>query len=302
MGREAYKQNITKSYEEYKATFKTIANNYNAQIFKITESIHQKVYGLRDHSMTQRAMVMALFIDYCDALYYHSFTECGPFLNIMPDMADEFGTITDKLLELKWNLLVTTADMHPAPTTFDERIFYIKDEENLVNGSKPNFIIENLRNKSETEFNLMDHTGSIFKGSSRVRIDYIAVHLMDANRNPIKIPDSGLYVKIYFPTMFIDRDRQQNSQYFLGRNKNCYGDYWSDGTDIMPMARCEQTEEFSETSYKPTPDGLFKVKIENPEVIANMADVHMLEVVITGSDINNVKKQAQLDQLALDYA
>ena len=50
----------------------------------------------------------------------------------------------------------------------------------------------------------------------------------------------------------------------------------------MWVSKCEIADEFSSRSYKPSPDGVFSFKIENPETI-QFDDVKSLRLMFSGT-------------------
>ena len=71
--REEYRKNITTSFNNYQENFRGIAEAYNNQIYFLMEGIHRKLYGLKEHSMNQRSMIMNLFMEYWEADFYHTY-------------------------------------------------------------------------------------------------------------------------------------------------------------------------------------------------------------------------------------
>jgi hypothetical protein len=65
---------------------------------------------MKDHSMNQRAMIMALYADFCDTQFYHSFTECSR--SQKPLMSEDFEILLQKLGEIQWDTL-TSSDRLP---------------------------------------------------------------------------------------------------------------------------------------------------------------------------------------------
>ena len=65
--REEFKKTITALYDKYKKSFDAGLKAYQSSIGLIIQSIHNKWIGLKDASMSQRSMLLSLFLDYCDA-------------------------------------------------------------------------------------------------------------------------------------------------------------------------------------------------------------------------------------------
>ena len=55
--------------------------------------------------MNARSMILALYADFCDTQFYHSFTECTATQT--PFMSDDFETMLQKLNEIQWDTLTS---------------------------------------------------------------------------------------------------------------------------------------------------------------------------------------------------
>ncbi len=64
--------------------------------------------------MTQRSMILSLFLDYCDAEFYNSFKSCDD--QNLPYMSDELDILLDKLNK------VTLSKGYICPTRFEKGI------------------------------------------------------------------------------------------------------------------------------------------------------------------------------------
>ena len=82
--------------------------------------------------MTQRSMVMNLFVDYCDAKFYHNFEICSN--TDLPYLSDDFNVILKKLSDIKWNIY--SEKPSGLPTIYKGHVAYIYDDEN---NSKHNY-------------------------------------------------------------------------------------------------------------------------------------------------------------------
>ena len=65
--RKEFKRKITALYDNYRESFNAGLKSYQSSIGLIIQSIHNKWIGLKDASMSQRSMLLSLFLDYCDA-------------------------------------------------------------------------------------------------------------------------------------------------------------------------------------------------------------------------------------------
>ena len=174
--REEYRKKITESFEKFKSVFKGLSVSYNDQIYHLMAAIHQKFYGLKEHSMNQRAMVMSLFVDYCDADFYHTFQTCDK--KNLPYMSDDLDTILAKLIDIQWETITASENIPGTPIDFSGE-FIIENNGGLI-GDKKQYVIENLRDRHETEINLKElDIYNRFDDFWRVRIERLVLVLKD---------------------------------------------------------------------------------------------------------------------------
>lgn len=288
--REEYRKKITESFEKFKSVFKGLSVSYNDQIYHLMAAIHQKFYGLKEHSMNQRAMVMSLFVDYCDADFYHTFQTCDK--KNLPYMSDDLDTILAKLIDIQWETITASENIPGTPIDFSGE-FIIENNGGLI-GDKKQYVIENLRDRHETEINLKElDIYNRFDDFWRVRIERLVLVLKD--KDGALIQSNGttfgreIQIKIRYPTIFNDSDSSGNSKSFLALNFECNSDYFTDGEDIEWGSSCEVTEEFSNKNYKPAPDGVFTFKIMNPEMF-DIDSLYQVSVGFSGSRIIKSQK------------
>ena len=225
--REEYKERITALYESYMTTFSSIATNYNNEMNKMMASINRKFYGLREHSMNQRSMVMALYSDFCDANYFHAFESCGQSNKIdVPSMSDNFEALMEKLSGIIWSGITSDENLPGPVRPFTSRF-------TIHSGRNDSFIIENLRKNHQVDINLLSYTQSDYERFWRTRIETIEMILLDKSGYPIQSigieQDEWIGVQVDFPNVFYDKDSLGHEQLFSGQSWNCFADYWSHG-------------------------------------------------------------------------
>jgi len=284
--REEYRKNISDSFVKYQTTFKGIADEYNEKIYLLIEGIHQKFYGLKEHSMNQRAMIMALFGDYCDADFYHTFKSCDG--RNMPFMSDELDVLLEKLIFIQWDSVTANENIPGTPIEFSGD-FLIEENGNVI-GDTRRFIVQSFRNNSEVDINLKDlDDTNHFDDFWRVRIERLTMVLLDENDFPIQSSGTTfgreIQIGIHYPTVFDDSDSAGNHQSFLALNFECNSDYVTHGSEIVWKSNCQVDEEFSQKNYKPAPDGIFSFKIRNPETI-EMDRLSKVLIGFSGTSIN----------------
>ena len=91
--KKQFENEIMSSFNSFKDTFNILRKQYNDELGELMSSIQAKTFGLRDASMNQRSMVMKLFYDACDTMFYTSFHVCNK--NELPMMSDDFASILD---------------------------------------------------------------------------------------------------------------------------------------------------------------------------------------------------------------
>ena len=82
----------------------------------LTASLYAKVASVTQHSMVQRSAIMNLYQDYCDALFFFSFTDCNGEPDpeaqngqsaAIPTMSDDFNTLIIKLEAIDWSIITS---------------------------------------------------------------------------------------------------------------------------------------------------------------------------------------------------
>eukprot|EP00088_Acartia_fossae_P022001 TRINITY_DN2331_c0_g1_i9.p1 TRINITY_DN2331_c0_g1~~TRINITY_DN2331_c0_g1_i9.p1 ORF type:complete len:783 (-),score=160.54 TRINITY_DN2331_c0_g1_i9:107-2143(-) len=294
--RAEYKEKITKSFENFKSTFGALSQSYNGQMSRLISSIHQKFYGLKEHSMNQRAMILSLYIDYCDADFYNSFKKCED--QNLPYMSDSIDTLLGKLIEIQWESVVSNENIPGTPIEFSGTFEVDSLNTEILYGGKKNFIVETLKNTSEVDINLKDlDTENRFDDFWRIRLESLSLILLDSDGFPLQSQGTSfgqeIQIRIRYPTVFNDIDNKKNSNSFLAQNFACNSDYITRGSDIEWKSSCQVDEEFSQKNYKPAADGVFSFKIENPETIA-ITDLNKVSVMFAGTRIRNQVKNEMI--------
>ena len=103
--REKFRQEIMAKFEEFKLIYANMRAGYLMNMDQMVSSIQDKIYGLRTASMTQRSMLMVLYKDYCDTLFYHSFGKCTQ--DDVPLLGDEMDVLLNKLHNMQWDLITS---------------------------------------------------------------------------------------------------------------------------------------------------------------------------------------------------
>jgi hypothetical protein len=296
--RAEFKEKITLSFNNFQTSFASLSKSYDRQIFLVISSIHQKFYGLKEHSMTQRAMILSLYLDFCDAEFYNSFKSCED--QNLPYMSDDIDSLLGKLIDIQWESVISNEQIPGTPIEFNGD-FTIDSVTNTLYGGKNNFIVGTLKNTSHVGINLRDlDVENRFDDFWRLRLETITLQLLDADSKPIQSAGTGfgqeIQIKIRYPTIFNDTDNYKNSNSFLAQNFACNSDYVTTGegaNDIEWKSECKVGQTFSKKNYKPSPDGVYTFKIENPETI-DMESLDKIKIMFTGTRIRfNTRKIQQ---------
>ena len=85
--KDAFKREIMELFNRFKEEFEKSNDQYIAMMNKLTGALYTKVASVKQHSMVQRSMIMNLYQDFCDGLFYFSFTDCykGEYVPTMSD-------------------------------------------------------------------------------------------------------------------------------------------------------------------------------------------------------------------------
>ena len=243
--REEYRQNITDAFLNYQETFHGLADEYNEKIYLLIDGIHRKFYGLKEHSMNQRAMIMALFVEYCDADFYHTFKPCDE--QNLPFMSDELDVLLEKLIFIQWDSVTANENIPGTPIEFSGD-FLIEDNGDVIGDTK-RFIVESFRNNSEVDINLRDlDTTNHFDDFWRVRIERLTMVLLDEDEIPIQSNGTTfgreIQIGIHYPTVFNDTDFVGDHQSFLALNFECNSDYVTYGSGRNQIIKVFRTNIF----------------------------------------------------------
>ena len=233
---EKYKEKIMARFDNFKQVFAEGKNNYLNSLNMVVNAAQDKIYGLRTASLNHRSMLMVLYQDYCDGLFYHTFRTCDQ--SNVPLLGDDMDVLLDKLNNLQWDILVNMNELPNIPEEF-HNIFL--DIEDIDNYTKP---LTNLVETSKLMINLKDYyePSNLFYKQWRWRIETIKVLLKDANDQVIPSLDyqNGIRMGITFPSVFNDTDSTRNVHTFLTKPHFCRSTYITQG-QFDPLVFCSST-------------------------------------------------------------
>merc|ERR1719204_2436447 len=286
--REEFKKTITALYDKYKESFNAGLEAYQGSIGLIIQSIHNKWIGLRDASMSQRSMALALFLDYCDAKFYHSFQQCDE--SIAPSMSDSYSDLLDKLIQIQEDTITD----HPegVPTTFHDEILFL-DKDNTTD-PVTSLITTSVMQANLTTYDVLQ----AFATKARVRLTSLSLRMKDSNDTLIPSPGTGagksFEFKVTYPLVFRDKTTDKDVVTFLGQRVVCLAGYYTfENDDGEPEATdtkaCEFPAEFAENNFQPSLDGVFSFNLTTQNV--DLSALDKVEVILGGNYIP-LKKQA----------
>ena len=125
--RKEMMQEIRQRFDNFQKGFSSMRQNFHSSLDRVIIAIEDKINGLKIASVNQRSMVMVLFEDYCDALFYHRFLECKE--DTVPFMSDDFDMILEKLNFLQWDTITSIQHLPTIPQVFTGRRVVIEDNE-----------------------------------------------------------------------------------------------------------------------------------------------------------------------------
>jgi len=299
---DEFKAEMLLSFNNFQMSFDALTNSYDTQMFMLISSIHQKIYGLKEHSMNQRSMIMSLYLDFCDADFYNSFRSCQE--HNMPYMSDDFDTLISKLIDIQWDSVISNAEIPGKPVEM-KGTFKIDSDSETTYGGKTNYIVSTLKKTNQVEINLRDlDEYNRFDDFWRIRIETMKLTLLDDNSDPIQSAGTGfgaeIQIRIHYPTFFNDTDNYKNSVGFLAQNFACNADYVTEGADIDWISECKIDDAFSQDNYKPAPDGVFTFKIENPETF-DIESLSKIEIEFTGTSIRFDARDEQEQPIFIQF-
>ena len=114
--RQDFEKQITDLFKLFEETFEESNKQYISQMNDLTASLYAKVASVTQHSMVQRSAIMNLYQDYCDALFFFSFTDCNGEPDpeaqngqsaAIPTMSDDFNTLIIKLEAIDWSIITS---------------------------------------------------------------------------------------------------------------------------------------------------------------------------------------------------
>ena len=224
--KKEYQEQILSLYSNFQNTFNILKKQYNDELGELMSSIQAKKFGLRDASMTQRSMVMTLFYDACDTMFYSYFHTCDQ--TEMPMMSDEFSTILGALSQIEWDDLTSTSNLPVPPTNFDllSLVLYDDDQTN-------DFPVKELKDTGRLSVNLKNYDFSNrLDDFYRTRLNLIRFVLLQADGTPLPSPGVNLgeeiQLHIVYPTIFNNTNANREKFKFMAQELHCNSDYITD--------------------------------------------------------------------------
>jgi len=289
--REEFKKTITALYDKYKESFNAGLEAYQSSIGVIIESIHNKWIGLKDASMSQRSMLLSLFLDYCDAKFYHSFQQCDE--SITPSMSDPFSKLLENLIDIQEDTITD----HPegVPTEFHDKKLTI-DSNNTM---EPVYSLMSTYTMQTNLTTLDAHHA--FANFARVRLTSLSLRMYDSAGELIPSPGTGagegFLFRVTYPLVFNDKTTEKEVVTFLGQKVVCTTGYYTEEGEATDTEECTFPLEFAAGNFQPSLDGVFSFNLTTANV--NLSALDKIEVNLGGSYITLGKEFSATDIDAL---
>jgi len=262
--KDAFRKEIMELFYKFKEAFEESNKQYISMMNKLTDALYTKVANLKQHSMVQRSMVMNLYQDFCDGLFYFSFTDCysGQYVGTM---SDDFGTMLENLKDIQWDTITSMETLPNIPESFENVLIDLVDETyETMPGTNESSLAEfgpvrSMRETGKLELNPKEFESWLDK-FYRIRIDSVQVHILDETMHVLPSPNNEVIgFKIFFPTEFRDKDADENVFNFRGISHTCTSAYYLQDGEVVPIAKCEVDQEFDGVNHKTSHDGVYTI-------------------------------------------
>merc|ERR1711915_163516 len=187
--KDEFKKEIMELFNKFKEAFEESNKQYISMMNKLTDALYTKVANLKQHSMVQRSMVMNLYQDFCDGLFYFSFTDCysGQYVGTM---SDDFGTMLENLKDIQWDTITSMETLPNIPESFENVQIDLVDE--TMPGTNESFLakfgpVRSMKETGKLELNPKEFE-SWLDNFYRIRIDSVQVHILDESMNVLPSP------------------------------------------------------------------------------------------------------------------
>jgi hypothetical protein len=250
-------------------------------------SLQEKMFGLKDASMNQRSMIMPIFISSCDNLFYNAFHTCDQ--TDIPMMSADFGALLEELnvIDLTYTFAIPQiANEHIIQFGEGENVdapYAFKITDDLLPREYP---VTSLKETGTMTLNMKDYdTNREFDDYWRVRLDMVRLVMYKKDGMPIpsRGQSSGYYiqVEVEYPSVFNDTDKYTQPQMFSATQKPCTPTYYtslecaSNPNRVCFVDSCIIPDEFDETNFQPSLDGIFRFTVLD----RNKIDMDLLDSV-----------------------
>ena len=221
--KKQFEEEITVLFDKFEDTLNSLQKEYNDDLGEVMTSIQEKNFGLKDASMNQRSMVMALFYDACDTMFYSSFHKCDR--EELPMMSDDFTVILEALSQIKWDTLTDTSNFPVPPTDFPSVTLEIMD-----NDADVDYPIQTLKETGRLAINLRKYDKHHrLDDFWRNRISIISLALLQTNGSFVPSPGvllgDDIQIRVIYPPYFNNTDENGVKYKFLAQEMHCNADY-----------------------------------------------------------------------------
>ena len=221
--KKQFEDQIMALFGNFEDTLNGMQKEYNDDLGELMMSIQMKNFGLKDASMNQRSMVMALFYDACDTMFYSSFHKCDR--EEMPMMSDDFTVLLEALSQIKWDSLTDTSNFPVPPTNFKDLTIELMDNEAAVD-----YPIQTLKETGSLAINLRKYDKKHrLDDFWRNRVTLVSLTLLQADGSFVPSPGvllgDDIQIRVIYPPYFNNTDGKGDKFKFLAQELHCNADY-----------------------------------------------------------------------------
>jgi len=259
--KEKYREEIEQSFEKFESEFEESNEQYISLMNELTASLYDKAASVKQHSMVQRSLIMNLYQDYCDGIFYSWFQECHQEQSV-PTMSDNFDDLILKLDNIQWDTMMSISTWPGNPVeNFCDVVIDMMDlpASGFNSSSNTSGVATSLREDGEVSFNIKEHDDYLSR-FYRVRVDMLQVKLLDKNGVLYQSPEKEyIQFTVKFPMDFIDRDPSFQKYSFHGQEHTCTSSYYFLEGEFHSVSKCAIAKEFEGKNHKTSQDGQFKI-------------------------------------------
>ena len=122
---ETIMNEVSENFEHFRNQFNIYKVSYQADMTSMISHLDDKINTMKASNLTQRIIILDIFYQYCDALFYQTFTKCHQ-INI--DMSGSFSSILEELRKLQWQISTFQNKLPQSPAKFAKHAAIIEND------------------------------------------------------------------------------------------------------------------------------------------------------------------------------